>query len=233
MNILAFDTCLAMCSAAVGIGVGGVGARVISRAEPMVQGHAERLMPMIAEVLDEAGLAVGDLDRIAVANGPGTFTGTRIAVSAARALALAAGCPVVAISSLELVAQDPAIAVPSAISTLAVLMDAHRSEVYAQIFDASSRAPLGPPALLSVEAAAASLSAIPLLAVGSGAPLVGASAASAGRQIETACPEILPEARNSIVLATSALPLADPLRPLYLRPPDARPQDGKSLPRAK
>lgn len=65
----------------------------------MATGHAERLMPMIASVMADAGMRFDELERIAIATGPGTFTGARIAVSAARALSLATGASIVAVSS--------------------------------------------------------------------------------------------------------------------------------------
>ena len=72
--------------------------------EPRATGHAERLFPMIAEVMDGAGLAFSAIDRIAVTLGPGTFTGVRVGIAAARALALATGKPVVAMTSLAVMA---------------------------------------------------------------------------------------------------------------------------------
>lgn len=229
MNILAFDTSFAMCSVAVS--VGGPRARVEALAEPMAQGHAERLLPMISEMLAAAGLTVADIDRIAVTNGPGTFTGTRIAVAAARGLTLATARPIVAVSSLHLVAEDPVIE-PKPGRDLGVVLNAGRGEVYAQLFDGETREPKEPPRLLTV-ASAAAMSVRPVLAVGSGAALVEAAARSQGRDLEAALPDLLPIARNMIVLASRTLPLADPVRPLYLRPPDAKPQDGKSLARAE
>lgn len=83
-TILAFDTSAAHCAAALLSG----GRIVTSRAEEMSRGQAERLMPLLEEVLKEAGLSWRDLDAIGVGTGPGNFTGIRISVSAARGLAL-------------------------------------------------------------------------------------------------------------------------------------------------
>ena len=82
-TILAFDTSFAHCAAALLIGD-----TVTTRIDPMARGQVEHLMPMLEEVLAEAGIAWADLDGIGVCTGPGNFTGTRISVSAARGLAL-------------------------------------------------------------------------------------------------------------------------------------------------
>ena len=87
MNILSFDTCFDACSVAAGRGLRTLTPSISFAFEAMQKGHAERLLPMVETVMSEAGLAFGALDRIAVTCGPGTFTGTRICVSAARALA--------------------------------------------------------------------------------------------------------------------------------------------------
>src|SRR3569832_240695 len=109
MNILALDTCFDACSAAAARGLRSLTPAISFAFEPMQKGHAERLIPLIEIVTHEAGLAFKALDRIAVTFGPGTFTGTRICVSAARALALATGARFVALSSLRLMAMSPLI----------------------------------------------------------------------------------------------------------------------------
>ncbi|WP_439525892.1 tRNA (adenosine(37)-N6)-threonylcarbamoyltransferase complex dimerization subunit type 1 TsaB [Roseovarius mucosus] len=95
--ILAFDTSAAHCAAAL-----LRGDRVLSaRAVEMGRGQAERLMPLLQEVLDQAGVTWSDLNRIGVGIGPGNFTGIRISVAAARGLALSLGIPTVGISTLD------------------------------------------------------------------------------------------------------------------------------------
>ena len=107
MNVLAFDTCLGAVSVAVRWQ--GPGGDWLTRHahEARERGHAERLMPMIAEVMEDAGLAFSDLDRIAVTVGPGTFTGVRVGVAAARGLALASGVIVYAWLPPELTVVTP------------------------------------------------------------------------------------------------------------------------------
>lgn len=121
--LLAFDTSAAHCAAVV-----LSGERVLAQAEEaMDKGQAERLMPLIAEVLVAAGVGLADLDAVAVGTGPGNFTGVRIAVAAARGLALALGRPAIGVSSFEALAYGS----PRPVK---VVMDARRGEVYVQRF---------------------------------------------------------------------------------------------------
>ncbi|MBC2836359.1 tRNA (adenosine(37)-N6)-threonylcarbamoyltransferase complex dimerization subunit type 1 TsaB [Paragemmobacter straminiformis] len=128
-KILAFDTSAAHCAAAVLCG----DTVVASRHEPMEKGQAERLLPLAAELLAEAGLTWADLDAIAVGTGPGNFTGVRIAVAAARGLALSLDRPAIGVTRLEALAQG----LPR---PLWVVEDARRGEVYAQRFDITDSA---------------------------------------------------------------------------------------------
>src|SRR5262245_23953927 len=97
MNILAFDCCFGAVSAAVRYADGGVRSE---RYEALSGGNAERLFPLVEQVLDEAKLQMSEVDRIAVTLGPGTFTGVRVGVAAARGLSLGLHKPVVGITSL-------------------------------------------------------------------------------------------------------------------------------------
>ena len=101
--VLAFDTAAARCAAALVRG-DDVLAR---RDEAMERGQAERLLPMLEEMLAEAGADWRDLDGIGVVTGPGNFTGVRLAVAAARGLALALGIPAVGVSVFEALAGRP------------------------------------------------------------------------------------------------------------------------------
>src|ERR1022692_5189393 len=98
MLILAIDTALDACAACV---LDTDAAKVIAQeSQAMKRGHAEALMPLIARVIRQAGIAFAALDRIAVTTGPGSFTGLRVGLSAARGIALAANKPVVGLSTL-------------------------------------------------------------------------------------------------------------------------------------
>ena len=134
--VLGFDTSAAQCAAALVRG----DTVLAARAEDMAKGQAERLMPLLEEVLAEAGLGWHDLDALGVGTGPGNFTGVRISVAAARGLALGLGIPAVGVSVFEALAQD-------APRPVAVALDARRDEAYAQLFTATgAEAPILTPA---------------------------------------------------------------------------------------
>ncbi|MDU8909722.1 tRNA (adenosine(37)-N6)-threonylcarbamoyltransferase complex dimerization subunit type 1 TsaB [Aestuariicoccus sp. MJ-SS9] len=123
VHVLAFDTSAAHCAAALLCG----GRILAERAEDMGRGQAERLMPMLQALLDDAGVGWGDLGVIAVGTGPGNFTGIRIAVSAARGLALGLGVPAIGVSTLEAAAHARNLPVVSAVP-------APRGQFYVQTF---------------------------------------------------------------------------------------------------
>jgi tRNA threonylcarbamoyladenosine biosynthesis protein TsaB len=130
--ILAFDTSAARCAAAL-----VSGDRVLAaRDEPTDRGHAERLLPMLEEMLAEAGSRWADLAGLAVCTGPGNFTGLRIAVAAARGLALALAVPAVGVTAFE------ALAGPAGTATVAIAD--RRGTVFVQAF--RDGVPLGDPA---------------------------------------------------------------------------------------
>ena len=102
-TILVFDTSGKHCAA----GLMADGALAETRFEKMDRGQAERLLPLLEEMLDDAGVTWAGLDALGVGTGPGNFTGIRIAVSAARGLALALGIPAIGVSGFEIVANQP------------------------------------------------------------------------------------------------------------------------------
>lgn len=233
MNILAFDTALGACSVAVGIDAAGPLEQIEALYEDMSTGQAERLMPMIETAMRSAGLGFADLDRIAVTVGPGTFTGTRIAIAAARALALATGASVIGVSTLQLMAEEArrALRLKSGDGTLTVAVDAHRGQVYLQSFEAGEARALAPPQLLAIEEAAVAAHGEPITFVGSGAALVAEAAHAVGQRATPMLPNLQPNAAFLLVMAQQMQPGSEPVRPLYLRPADAKPQLGKSLAR--
>lgn len=243
MNILALDTSFSACSVASGRDLGMPSAVSAGLFEPMATGHAERLVPMISEVLSAAGLAIDDVDRIAVTNGPGSFTGTRIAISAARALALATGAETVTASSLWVMAERAARALrlqdrvgEAAMADLVIAVDARRGEVYAQRFVWSGAAggvvPACEPRVLSIESAAGLGAMKSVRFCGSAAEEVARRAAELGREPVACMAELLPDAADLLRLSLRLEPEAVPVRPLYLRPADAKPQAVNSIERA-
>jgi len=122
--ILAFDTSAAHCAAALLLG----DEILCTRLEPMHKGQAERLFPLLEEVLTENNKIWSDLDAIGVCTGPGNFTGVRISVASARGLALSLSIPAIGITKLE------AMTYGTKGRTTAVL-DARRARVYTQAFD--------------------------------------------------------------------------------------------------
>jgi tRNA threonylcarbamoyladenosine biosynthesis protein TsaB len=221
MNILSLDTCFDACSVAAGRGLRSLSPGISFAFENMQKGHSERLMPMIEMVMAEAGLEFKSLDRIAVTFGPGTFTGTRICVSAARALALATGAEFVAVSSLKLMAMSPRIpAAPT--SRVAIATDARRDEVYVEVFDRHSLCGIAPPQCLAIADAAALLGVEPVVIAGSGAEALAETANRAGSRATAILPDLLPDALDMLFPACE-MPVTEVVRPLYLRPPDAKP----------
>lgn len=229
MNVLAFDTSMAACSVALWRGEAG---RLHHRFALMERGHAEALFPMIEAVMEEAALGFDDLDRIAVTSGPGTFTGVRAGVAAARGLALGCGAPVVAATSLEVMAHGALarLGAGSCAGGLLIAHDARRGELYVQLFDAKAQARTEPALATPGEAAALALEAG--LIAGSGAALVATEAAEIGARVAATLPNLLPEAAHLAQLAATRAPSERQVSPLYLRPPDAKPQMDKHLARA-
>jgi tRNA threonylcarbamoyladenosine biosynthesis protein TsaB len=232
MNILAFDTCFDGCSVCVAERHGRALVELSSRMERFETGHAERLIPMIGEAMEEARLSFDELTQIAVTVGPGTFTGTRIGVAAARAVALAIGARTSGVSSLAAMAEVARRQIKS--KALAVVVDARRGEVYAQLFGAEGggRDPASPPQLLSLADAAVLGGTGSIVFVGSAGAEVAAIAAGLGRTAASMLPDLLPDAVAVAQIAATLEPSDAPLVPFYLRPPDAKPQSGKAIARA-
>lgn len=215
MLVLAIDTAGVDCAAAVFDS--STGHVLGSVSETIGRGHAERLMAMIDEALAEAKLSLTDVDRIGVTVGPGSFTGIRVGVAAARGLSLALGVDCVGVSTLDVLARTA----EATDKPVLAAINAHRDEVYAQRFVRGE--PQGEPQLLDLDDYVARAREADTVLVGSASALV------TDREAETG-PDHYP---IEIVarLASSAKAQGKP-KPLYLRAPDAKPQTGFAVPRA-
>lgn len=221
MRLIAIDTSTDACAAAV-----VDGDSIVLLSEIVGRGHAERLMGMIEAAMGEAGLKPADLDRIAVTVGPGSFTGLRVGIAAARGLALAIGKPAVGIGTLEVHAEAArAIAGPHAV--LAVLA-AGRGEIYGALYAADGTEREAPTAA-SAQVLAALVTPGVVIA-GSGADFVLAALPMDMKPI-VAHRDTTPDLAALCRLAIRARDPKAPPKPLYLRPPDAKPQDGARVAR--
>src|SRR5215475_4279006 len=135
MLILAIDTALDACAAAV---LDTSAGKIIAQeSQPMKRGHAEALMPLLARVMKASGVAFAALDRIAVTTGPGSFTGLRVGLSAARGIGLAAGKPVIGVTTLWAYAA-PALGERGRHVIIAAI-DARHDHVYLQVVGGDGR----------------------------------------------------------------------------------------------
>jgi tRNA threonylcarbamoyladenosine biosynthesis protein TsaB len=217
MLILSIDTALDACAAAVLDTASGVIAR---ESLEMKRGHAEALMPLIARVMKASGIGFAALDRIAATTGPGSFTGLRVGLSAARGIALAAGKPVVGVTTLTafaapIVSENGAHPVISAI-------DARHDHVYFQVLGEDGRSLVKPKVAPVAEALEAARFGTPHL-VGNAADILAArwpaDAPPPFRIDQQGAPDITWVAW----LGAAVNPESSPARPYYLRAPDAKP----------
>lgn len=220
MKILAFDTALRACSAAVWVD-GEVRA---SSFEERSRGHAEALLPMIEDVCRRSDTGYEDFDRLAVTIGPGTFAGVRIGIAAARGLAVSLAIPLVGLTTLEVVAAAARDLMRDGDVNLTVVFDARRGQVYTQTFDRALN-PLFPPRSQSPVEFAGSLPDGGTTIVGDGRGIVReALNQSRANYIFLDRPE-QPDAAVAAGLAAgrdTVEPNSGAPRPLYLRPPDAQ-----------
>jgi len=222
MNILALDTSMGACSAAVLCASDGT-RRLHAVQVEMPRGHAEALMPMVDEVLREAGLGARDLDVIAATLGPGSFTGVRIAIAAARGLALVTHADLFGTDSLTVMARAALMESLAPTGPFAVAVDARRGMLYFGVYDEHGMTRDGP-LLIAPDDAVALLPPELRVAVGNGAQLLTDAAAAQSRHLAPALVSLQPSAAALAEIAIQGGETTATLRPLYLRPPDAKPQ---------
>jgi len=227
MILLAIDTAANLCAACIydADKNGARGRHVLD----IGKGHAEHLMGTIAKALGDAGLSYRDIGRIAVSIGPGSFTGVRVGVSAARGLALALKIPAIGVSTLEALAAEARIAFPG--RAVAAVIDGRRGDLYLAGYDREGK-PLRQAAAVSCEDAGEFARTRGAVLAGNGADMLIASAPADSHfdvASRAATGDIATYAR---LAAMHSAPFEKP-RPLYLRGADARPQTGFALSRAE
>jgi len=226
MNILALDTALGAVSACV---LRAEDEAVLAyESIAMERGHAEALLPLVDRVMAQVPGGFESLGRIAVTIGPGSFTGIRIGISAARAFGLACEVPVVGVSTLSALAAPLMKTQPPC--TVVAAIDARHGQIYVQAFTPEGRT-LVSPRIAPVRETVRLFGSGPMRISGSGAQAAAIEAWTMGLKADVAdvlsAPDISYVARLGL--------LADPeilARPLYLKAPDAKPQMSKRVPLA-
>ncbi len=217
MIVLALDTAGVDCAAAVyDSGSDSVMGEVT---ETIGRGHAEHLMHVVDEALAKADVALSAVERVVVTVGPGSFTGIRIGVAAARGFALSLNVPAVGVTTLEVMAATARAQNPGK-SVLAAI-DAKREEIYLQSFDADGN-PLD-------EARAVTIGEARAIAAGFDGIVTGTAVA----RLSDAPPAERPDAFPIAIVARlgAGKPAGERPKPLYLRGPDVRPQAGYAVAR--
>ena len=223
MKILALETSAKAVSAAVSED----GKILCSGYQDTGLTHSRTLMPIVEHILKNTGLTVADMDAIAVAAGPGSFTGIRIGVAAAKGLAFAADKPAVGVSTLAAMARNVAFCD----GLVVCAMDARRQQVYNALFEAKDGqlTRLTPDRAISLEDLAAELAndPRPKTVVGDGAKLCFAHLTEAGISCRLAPAHLVMQNAMSVALEAEAMAAegglvsAQALEPVYLRPAQA------------
>ncbi|WP_027486634.1 tRNA (adenosine(37)-N6)-threonylcarbamoyltransferase complex dimerization subunit type 1 TsaB [Allorhizobium undicola] len=217
MILLAIDTAGADCAAALYCSSSQT--LLASTSERIGRGHAERLMGMIDDVLAAAGKDMQDIGRIAVVIGPGSFTGIRVGLAAARGLALALSVDIVGVTTLAAIAA--AHQAEKGPQPVIAAMDAKRDEVYVQSFGADGAA-LDAAAMISHDELRTMVAETGFGVAGSGRTIIGLDGPEDGD-----CFPLI-----QICRLGAAAPVSGKPKPLYLRGPDAKPQTGYAVARA-
>ncbi|HAW33744.1 MAG TPA: tRNA (adenosine(37)-N6)-threonylcarbamoyltransferase complex dimerization subunit type 1 TsaB [Alphaproteobacteria bacterium] len=209
-KILAIDCAHGDCSAAL-----GDGDEIVSEIdEQMERGQAERLIPMVRDVLKKAGASFADVDAVAVTTGPGSFTGVRVGLAAADGIALAAGLPMIGVSVLDVLAWKASRRFPET-GKLCLILETKRDDYYVQCFE--NGAP-------TTEAAALTAAEIK--------PFVESGHVCAGNGVDRyagenggvpVCPVKMPTAGDVALFAASKQPRDAFPAPLYLREAEVTP----------
>lgn len=228
MYILALDTACGRCSVAV-YGDGEERSFLVSE---QATRQAEQLIPMIEQALEQAEIGYSDLDVVAVTIGPGSFTGVRIGLATARGIALASGTPLMGITTLECMAYAALPDTSDDLRVLAVAQDARRDQFYFQCFDRSLNV-IDEPVLVDTDEIA-----LRIMEEGAGGVTVISdqwqnvasqlqedTAIEVFRSDVTADAALLARRAYERITQQDEQPSAEyarHVRPLYIRPPDAK-----------
>ncbi|BBD35805.1 tRNA threonylcarbamoyladenosine biosynthesis protein TsaB [Aminobacter sp. Y103A] len=224
MILLAIDCAASLCAASIYDITAG---RELGRSvRDLGKGHAEHLMAVIDEALAQAGKTYADLGRIGVSIGPGSFTGVRVAVSAARGFSLALKIPAVGVTTLEALAAETRAALGPC-KVLAAL-DAGRAELHAAVYDENGQA-VHEPAVLTLDEAATIAAAETMALAGTAAQLI--AGAATGMDITLGPVSATADIGTYARIAAGKAGDGERPKPIYLRAPDAKPQAGFVLPR--
>lgn len=226
MRVLAIDTALNVVSACVWDGESGQ--TIAQESRPVERGHDEHLLPAIQRVLEASEGGLDGIDRIAVTTGPGSFTGIRIGIAAARAIAMVRNTPVVGVPTLIAYAA-PFIGKGDA--TVAAMIDARHGQVYVQVFSSVGKC-IVEPRTTTIAAAVRLLGSGAVFLTGNAAPVAAIEAWSCGMKAEIggepSCPDISYVARLGM--------LADPAQsvpvPVYMNAGTFKTAANSAIPRA-
>jgi tRNA threonylcarbamoyl adenosine modification protein YeaZ len=228
MRILALDTSCA--AASVAVYDSDERRALVADTQPMAQGHAEALGPMVQRAMEQVEGGFPTIGRIAVCVGPGSFTGIRIAIAMGRAMGVAIQAPVVGVSSLIAFA-GPLLADPRP-GVIVSAIDARHGQIYFQLFEPSGR-PLFAPRVAKLRDAIRLIGGGPARLCGNAAPLIAEETQRLPGEFDssqaTPYPDIVAIARAGLALD----PATAPARPLYIKPPDAQPHQGETIARAE
>lgn len=208
--LLALDTSGPFCSAS--FHHSGNGETLIARSDNIGRGHAEHLMPMLADLMEHSNICWQDVTKVGCVTGPGSFTGLRVGLATARGLALAIGCSCVGITLFDAYVEQFGDGQP-----LCVAADAKRNQIWMQVFD-DSKTPLT--SASAIDGESWSLPHNVVRVAGSAASMLATQDPRLSVVSDTHCPPIEAVGR----LAMSANPATDVAHAFYLRLPDAKPQ---------
>lgn len=227
MRVLALDTALGQCAAGV-IETEVAEPLAVETAE-LEGGHAEALLPMLDRVIGRVPGGFRAVERVAVTVGPGSFTGLRVGIAAARAVGLALKVPVVGVTTLS--ALMAPLMTPVRYRLIVAAIDARGGRVYAQAIAPNGRAIISP-SVVTIRDVVRALGSSGVTVVGSGGPAIASEAWTVGIDVKVDGAGPLPDLGWVARLGAAAEPAQALPKPFYLASPGARPQDAARLPRA-